>query len=136
MKLDPEREIQSQKLEYKHLSGFDVNSVYEQFDDSMKGEPSREVVVFIEALKVSVPERAAFLKHVCAGDENLRHKVEALLRAHDRLGNFLEQPAIAATQVSSRKVTTHGSPSPKAQRRGHRKTETSFQLRRRKRNRE
>jgi hypothetical protein len=29
---------------------------------------------------------------MCVGDGNLRHKVEALLRAYDRLGNFLEEP--------------------------------------------
>ncbi len=58
----------------------------------MKGDPGREVVVFTEALKVSVQERVAFLDLLCAGDEKLRRKVEALLRAHARLGNFLEEP--------------------------------------------
>jgi len=58
----------------------------------MKGDPGREVVVFTEALKVPVQERAAFLDRACAGDENLRHKVEALLKAHDRVGSFLEEP--------------------------------------------
>jgi hypothetical protein len=102
----------------------------------MKGEPGNEVVVFTEALKLSIQERAAFLERVCAGDENLRRKVEALLRAHDRLGRFLEQPAIAATQAASRKVTTQGSPSPNAQKRRRGKTKTNFQLQLRKRNRE
>jgi hypothetical protein len=63
----------------------------------MRGDPDRELVVFTEALKVPVQERAAFLERVCAGDENLRHKVEALLRAHDRLGNFLEEPPTGAS---------------------------------------
>ncbi len=58
----------------------------------MKGDPDRELVVFTEALKVPIQERAVFLERVCAGDENLRHKVEALLRAKDRLGDFLEEP--------------------------------------------
>jgi len=58
----------------------------------MKADPCREVVVFTEALRVPVQERAAFLEGACAGDENLRHKVEALLKAHDRVGNFLEEP--------------------------------------------
>jgi len=58
----------------------------------MKCDPSREVVVFTEALKVPVQERTAFLDRECASDLNLRHKVEALLRAHGRLGNFLEEP--------------------------------------------
>ena len=67
------------------------------FDDSMNSDPRREVVVFTEALKVPVQERRAFLERVCAGDENLRRSVEALLRAHDRLGNFLEEPPTGAT---------------------------------------
>lgn len=58
----------------------------------MKDEPSREVAVFTEALKVPRPQRAAFLAKACGGDEALRHQVEALLRAHDRIGNFMEEP--------------------------------------------
>jgi hypothetical protein len=56
----------------------------------MKGDSDREVAIFIEALAVPFQERAAFLEHVCGGDEGLRQKMEALLRAHDRVGNFLE----------------------------------------------
>ena len=69
----------------------------ERFDDSMKGDPSRDLVVFTEVLKVPAQERAAFLERVCAHDESLRHKVEALLRAHDRVGNFLEEPPTGET---------------------------------------
>jgi hypothetical protein len=58
----------------------------------MNGDPGREVFAFTEALKVPVQERAAFLDRVCLGDANLRDKVEALLRAYDRLGKFLEEP--------------------------------------------
>jgi hypothetical protein len=61
-------------------------------DDSAEDGPGREVIVFTEALKLSVQERAAFLDRVCADDEDMRHKVEGLLSAHDRLGNFLEEP--------------------------------------------
>jgi hypothetical protein len=32
------------------------------------------------------------LHKACDGDEDLRRKVEALLSAHDRMGNFLEDP--------------------------------------------
>ena len=63
----------------------------------MKGDPDREIEIFTEALKVPVQERAALLERVCAGDEKLRRIVEALLRAHDRLGNFLEDPATGAS---------------------------------------
>ena len=58
----------------------------------MKGDPDRELIVFTQALKLPVQERAAFLERACAGNENLRHKVEALLKAHDRVGSFLEEP--------------------------------------------
>jgi len=64
----------------------------ERFDDSMKGDTDRELVVFTEALKLPIQERAAFLERECAGDESLHRKVEALLSAHDRIGNFLEEP--------------------------------------------
>lgn len=56
----------------------------------MNDDPEREVAIFNQALKVPIPERAAFLERVCAGDESLRQKMEALLKAHDRVGNFLE----------------------------------------------
>ena len=63
----------------------------------MRGDPDRELFVFTEALKVPVQERRAFLERVCDGDENLHRSVEALLRAHDRLGNFLEEPPTGAS---------------------------------------
>ncbi len=58
----------------------------------MKGEPDREVSLFTEALKLPVQERAAFLEHACAGDEGLVNKLEALLKIHERIGDFLEKP--------------------------------------------
>ena len=51
-----------------------------------------EMVVFTGATKVPRHERAAFLDKACGKDEELRHKVEALLSAHDRMGDFLEEP--------------------------------------------
>jgi len=57
----------------------------------MKSDPDRELAIFTEALKASLQERDAFVERMCAGDEDLRRKVEALLKAHDRLGSFLEQ---------------------------------------------
>jgi hypothetical protein len=57
----------------------------------MKGDSDREVAIFIEALTVPVQERAAFLQRVCGGDQSLRQMMEALLRAHERVGNFLEE---------------------------------------------
>jgi hypothetical protein len=51
-----------------------------------------EVAVFTEAIKIPRPQRAAFLDKACGKDADLRRKVEALLGAHDRVGNFLEEP--------------------------------------------
>jgi hypothetical protein len=61
-------------------------------DDSMTDDAGREIAVFTEAIKIPLQDRAAFLENACRGDENLRRKVEALLGAHDRIGDFLEEP--------------------------------------------
>lgn len=56
----------------------------------MNDAPDREVAVFTEALQLPASERAAFLERACGGDSELRRKVEALLKGHDRVGDFLE----------------------------------------------
>jgi hypothetical protein len=66
----------------------------------MKDTPKREVAIFVQATKMPIHERAAFLRRACAGDENLRRKLEALLNASDRSGAFLEEPAISETIAS------------------------------------
>jgi serine/threonine-protein kinase len=58
----------------------------------MSDDPGRDVAIFTEALRLPRAERAAFLEQACAGDEDLRRKVLALLAAHERLGDFLEKP--------------------------------------------
>ena len=58
----------------------------------MKSAPDREFAIFTEALKLSSEEREAFLERECVRDKALRQRLEALLRAHKRLGNFLEEP--------------------------------------------
>jgi eukaryotic-like serine/threonine-protein kinase len=60
----------------------------------MKDDVSREMTVFTEVIKIARQQRTSFLENACGGDEDLRRKVEALLSAHDRIGNFLEQPPI------------------------------------------
>lgn len=55
------------------------------------------MTIFTEAIKVLIEDRATFLDIACQGDENLRRKVEALLRAHDHLGTFLEEPPAEAS---------------------------------------
>jgi len=58
----------------------------------MKSDSDRDVAIFTQALKEPLQGRDAFLDRECGGDEDLRRKVEALLSAHDRVGNFLEEP--------------------------------------------
>src|SRR5262245_15926746 len=38
-------------------------------------------------------ERVAYLDSVCGGDAELRRQVEKLLKAHPKVGDFLNQPA-------------------------------------------
>ena len=56
-----------------------------------ESDSEREVAIFSEALKLPREQRDAFLKRMCRGDEYLCHRLEAMLQAHDRLGNFLEE---------------------------------------------
>ncbi|HUT91553.1 MAG TPA: protein kinase [Thermoguttaceae bacterium] len=52
-----------------------------------------EESIFEQAIeKASPEERTAFLEEACAGDRELRAKVEALLRAHDHPDSFLGRP--------------------------------------------
>ncbi len=64
----------------------------------MKTAPDKNDVpdvrsIFLDALeKTTDSERAAYLDKACAGDAAVRMKVEALLRAHDQAGGFLQPP--------------------------------------------
>jgi serine/threonine protein kinase/Tfp pilus assembly protein PilF len=53
--------------------------------------------IFCSAIEIeSAEERAAYVDRVCGDDRELRGRVEKLLAAHFRAGNFLEQPAVEA----------------------------------------
>lgn len=62
----------------------------------MSADPSREMAIFTGAVGLAVEQRIAFLDRVCGGDEPLRRKVLALLQAHERVGDFLANPAFEA----------------------------------------
>src|SRR5256886_12211013 len=66
----------------------------------MNGSPNRDVAVFAEALQLSVGERSAYLERACGADEELRQRVERLLKAHDQVGDFLEQSAPEAAPAA------------------------------------
>ena len=65
----------------------------------MNSDSDREVSIFTQALKVAPQERNDFLDKACGADAELRGKVEALLGAHERLGNFLEEPPSGITDA-------------------------------------
>jgi eukaryotic-like serine/threonine-protein kinase len=51
--------------------------------------------IFLAALDRTDPaDRAAYLDRACAGDAELRRRIEALLEAHAEPGDFVEPPAI------------------------------------------
>jgi serine/threonine protein kinase len=57
--------------------------------------------LFFATLEKATPtERAAYLDEACAGNEALRRRVEALLAAHQQVGQFLERPVVEAEAVT------------------------------------
>jgi hypothetical protein len=65
-------------------------------DRAMAQNPSRVQTLFLQTVELSGDDRAAFLNEECGDDAALRERVEALLKAHDQSGIFLEPPAHAA----------------------------------------
>jgi eukaryotic-like serine/threonine-protein kinase len=52
-------------------------------------DPARVQVVFLAAVEAKDPvERAAIVNAQCAGDDELRARVDALLQAHDQSGEL------------------------------------------------
>jgi len=63
---------------------------------------SSEQAVFAEALLRDTPEaRAAYLEGACGTDIALRRRVEALLRAAENAGGFLEEPPAGLSDSSA-----------------------------------
>lgn len=56
----------------------------------MNDKPRRELAVFDAALKISAAERPAFLVRECGDDHVLIARVEALLKANAKAGDFME----------------------------------------------
>src|SRR5207247_4544064 len=50
--------------------------------------------IFEGALERPDKDRAAYLRVVCARDEQLRREVETLLASHDGSGDFMAKPAV------------------------------------------
>jgi serine/threonine protein kinase len=58
----------------------------------MSSDPQRAQSVFLAAVERPSLGRATFLDSECNGDDELRQRVEALLKAHDEPGSFLDAP--------------------------------------------
>jgi eukaryotic-like serine/threonine-protein kinase len=60
----------------------------------MKEAGDRTESIFAAAVALaSAEECAAYLEQACAGDPVLRQRIKGLLKAHDRVGHFLDRPA-------------------------------------------
>jgi serine/threonine protein kinase/Tfp pilus assembly protein PilF len=64
----------------------------------MNSDPSRDVAIFTAAHELPEGERASYLTQVCGDDIELRRRVEALLRAHSELGDFMQEAPTTASQ--------------------------------------
>ncbi|MDT7602253.1 MAG: eukaryotic-like serine/threonine-protein kinase, partial [Acidobacteriota bacterium] len=53
--------------------------------------------VFQAALDLPEGERAVYISATCAGDEELREQVEALIAQHGEAGDFIETPAVVSS---------------------------------------
>ncbi len=71
----------------------------------LMNDPSPLEVIFFAALEKSLPqERAAYLDEACAGDPDLRRRIEKMLAAQDQDGSFLEKPAKSAAMTADYQV--------------------------------
>ena len=77
---------------------------------SMPTNRKGEVELFTEAIKLLTEERISFLDRACAGNQDLRRRIEKLLRNHERAGDFLETPPIASISKGRAKVTAGEKP--------------------------
>ncbi len=58
-------------------------------------EPHKPVgAIFDAAIELPPERRAAYLHEACGGDDSLRQRVEALLRAHESAQAFMDHPAV------------------------------------------
>jgi len=67
--------------------------------------------IFIQAVQKDPADRPAFLAATCT-DSKLRTRVEALLKAHDTAGNFLDGPAVRPAPLADTKDGRAGDSDP------------------------
>jgi serine/threonine protein kinase/Flp pilus assembly protein TadD len=70
---------------------------------------TNEETIFAAALrKSSAAERDAYLDQACAGNIQLRHDVEGLLRAHERAGGILEVSPLGTDGMEQTRAASEG----------------------------
>jgi serine/threonine protein kinase/tetratricopeptide (TPR) repeat protein len=84
--------------------------------------------LFHSALKVEERLRTVFLEESCAGDQDLRIRVEALLAHHKEAGSFLESPALELVAQKFAATETVSSRSPYSSPDGTGKTVSHYQI--------
>ena len=62
--------------------------------------------IFDGALERSEVDRAAYLRVVCARDDELRREVESLLASHDSAGTFLDKPAASISEMTQTLISS------------------------------
>src|SRR2546426_9960709 len=77
--------------------------------ETVSGSVERQL--FFRALeKPAGKERTAFLDGACGDDPDLRQRLEALLQKLEKLGTFLEEPAVSAPDSLHRLIAGGDSP--------------------------
>src|SRR5262252_7301706 len=62
--------------------------------------------IFEGALRREAAERASFVTKACAGNDELRQEVEALLASHEQASHFMDEPAMAVAARQNAPGTT------------------------------
>lgn len=83
----------------------------------MTRQPDREQDIFADAMDRPPAERKAFIENACAGDQDLRDRVQSLLDAVGQLGDagFLDKPTGGTGSESHSDTAPHQSEQPGAQ---------------------
>ncbi len=73
----------------------------------------RQIEIFAAAIELRAgPGREAYLQQTCGGEAALRQRIEALLKAYESAGTFLESNAAGGSiaGVSAEDITTRDAP--------------------------
>ncbi len=68
----------------------------------------RSHAVFVRAVELDGPQRAAFVEEACAGDPMLRDRVRTLVAALDTSAGFLDAPALGDRRAAPAPVSVRG----------------------------